>query len=87
MEMSYEELTARLNAIDSKIDGLLSIIGQTVATKQFEMMLHSFEEADRTVKVILHQGPHLVRHGQNAVFTGFPGLGLGIRLLQKLGVG
>ena len=38
MEMSYEELTARLNAIDSKIDGLLSIIGQTVATKQYEMM-------------------------------------------------
>ena len=38
MEMSYEELTARLNAIDSKIDGLLSIIGQTVASRQYEMM-------------------------------------------------
>ena len=36
---------------------------------------------------ILHQRPHLMGHGQNAVFTGFSGLGLGIRLLQKLGVG
>lgn len=32
---------------------------ENVSTKQFEMMLHSFEEADRTVKVILHQGPHI----------------------------
>ena len=38
MEMSYEELTARLNAIDNKIDGLLSIVGQTVAAKQYEIM-------------------------------------------------
>ena len=38
MEMTYEELNARLNAIDSKIDGLLSIVGQTIATKQCESM-------------------------------------------------
>ena len=38
MEMTYEELNARLNAIDSKIDGLLSLMGKMTESKQCEIM-------------------------------------------------
>ena len=36
--MTYEELNARLNAIDSKIDGLLSLMGKMTESKQCEIM-------------------------------------------------
>ena len=32
---------------------------ENVSTKQFEMMLKSFEQAGRNVKLVLHQGPHI----------------------------
>lgn len=38
MEMTYEELNARLNAIDNKVDALLSLIGKMTASKQCELM-------------------------------------------------
>ena len=38
---------------------------ENVSTKQFEMMLHSFEQAEQTVKLILHQGPHMTPAMQN----------------------
>lgn len=32
---------------------------ENVSTKQFEMMFHSFKNAGQTVKLLLHQGPHI----------------------------
>lgn len=32
---------------------------ENVSTKQFEMMLKAFQKSGQTVKVILHQGPHM----------------------------
>ena len=51
----------RLNADKIKCPALIvqGLNDENVSTKQFEMMLKSFQEAGQTVKAILHQGPHI----------------------------
>ena len=51
----------RLNADKIKCPALIvqGLNDENVSTKQFEMMLKSFQKAGQTVKVILHQGPHI----------------------------
>ena len=38
MEMTYEELSAKLKIIDTKIDELVSLMGKLTASKQCEIM-------------------------------------------------
>ena len=51
----------RLNADKIKCPALIvqGLNDENVSTKQFEMMLKSFQKAGQTVKAILHQGPHI----------------------------
>ena len=51
----------RLNTDKIKCPALIvqGLNDENVSTKQFEMMLKSFQKAGQTVKVILHQGPHI----------------------------
>ncbi|WP_346662361.1 CocE/NonD family hydrolase [uncultured Merdimonas sp.] len=51
----------RLNADRIKCPALIvqGLNDENVSTKQFEMMLKSFQKAGQTVKAILHQGPHI----------------------------
>ena len=51
----------RLNADKIKCPSLIvqGLNDENVSTKQFEMMLKSFQKAGQTVKAILHQGPHI----------------------------
>lgn len=51
----------RLNGDKIKCPALIvqGLNDENVSTKQFEMMLKSFQKAGQTVKAILHQGPHI----------------------------
>ena len=51
----------RLRADQIKCSALIvhGLNDENVSTKQFEMMHTAFEQAGRTVKLILHQGPHI----------------------------
>ena len=51
----------RLNTDKIKCPALIvqGLNDENVSTKQFEMMLKSFQKAGQTVKAILHQGPHI----------------------------
>lgn len=57
----WKEGNYTLNASHIQCSALIvhGLNDENVSTKQFEMMLNSFQEADQTVKVILHQGPHM----------------------------
>ena len=51
----------RLHAVQIKCSALIvhGFNDENVSTKQFEMMHTAFEQAGQTVKLILHQGPHI----------------------------
>lgn len=51
----------RLNADKIQCSALIvhGFNDENVSTKQFEMMYQSFQKAGKTVKAILHQGPHI----------------------------
>ena len=51
----------RLHADQIKCSALIvhGFNDENVSTKQFEMMYTAFEQAGQTVKLILHQGPHI----------------------------
>ena len=57
----WKEGNYTLQADNIKCSALIvhGLHDENVSTKQFEMMLKSFEQAGRNVKLVLHQGPHI----------------------------